>query len=77
MNMAEGNISGGVQGEDDSIENWFDKVTEKLMAEFSGLVKCAEKVLQPPPKGHGLQRQSIQGKSTFKCSDVVPLSLTM
>lgn len=62
MLLAEGNISGGVQGEEDSIENWFDRVTEKLMMEFTGLMRCAEKVLMPPPKGHGIQRQTIQGK---------------
>jgi hypothetical protein len=52
--LAEGNVSGGAQGDEDSIENWFDRVTEKLMAEFAGLTKCAEKVLSPPPKGHGI-----------------------
>ena len=50
--MAEGNVAGGGQGEEDFSENWFDRVTEKLMAEFTGLFKAGEKVLNLPNKGH-------------------------
>ena len=32
--------------------NWFDLVTEKLMAEFNGLFKAGEKVMNLPNKGH-------------------------
>ena len=59
--MAEGNNTGGGGGDEDQLLNWFDIVTKKLMHEISSLIKCAQKVLFPPQRGHGNSRN--QGKS--------------
>ena len=41
--------------------NWFDALSKKLLNELILLIKCAQKVLFPPAKGHGSTR--VTGKT--------------
>mmetsp|Transcript_11692 Transcript_11692/g.15871 ORF Transcript_11692/g.15871 Transcript_11692/m.15871 type:complete len:87 (+) Transcript_11692:256-516(+) len=42
--------------------NWFDTLSKRLLNEIILLMKCAQKVLFPPQRGHGSTRmtESVQ-----------------
>ena len=49
-------------------ENWFDRVTDKLMSEFTGLFAAGAKVLNLPNKTSNAHKTKENGKLNIQNS---------
>ena len=60
--MAEGNLTGNVGDDTERTTNWFEIVSRKMLNELVLLIKAAQEILLPPPKGITKVRLSSSGK---------------